>query len=331
MDSLNVRDGPGTNHRMIGVMPHGAIVSTYGCVPRDDGIAGPEWCQVAWQGNRGWASTAGMMPEAQAPQPAPPQPTPAPAVPPVAAQPTTTPSGADESGKNQLAPHAAPPTAQMQPEDQQPAPPPSVSQDSPPTSSVAYTDPTFLVHARGNRLTPNLQTVIMQLSSESDVAIVDIIVNGHSLREAKEYVTARDREIGNGAQLEQMPQVNMPAGVPTTPFCGGACMSYRIGQMRQQQQAMQQEVNARNAQRQQSYNARLEAFNAAHASGYRALQIWGSDLHLPVRLKFGDESQIVANANVIQVKIVCACDPHASDINAPICGQVTYTFDGEMR
>jgi Bacterial SH3 domain len=62
MDSLNVRDGPGTNHRMVGMMPHGTIVSTYGCAPRDDGIVGAEWCQVAWNGVRGWASTGGMVP-----------------------------------------------------------------------------------------------------------------------------------------------------------------------------------------------------------------------------------------------------------------------------
>jgi hypothetical protein len=126
------------NHELVGTLPAGSFVTGYQCVARDDGIAGARWCQVRLSnGLLGWASTAGMMPEAQAPQPAPPQPTPAPAVPQVADQPTTPPSGADENGKNQLAPQAAPPTAQMQqPEDQQPAPPPSASQDSPPTSGA---------------------------------------------------------------------------------------------------------------------------------------------------------------------------------------------------
>lgn len=59
---LNVRAGPGVNHSLLTYMPAGALVPVTQCVPRDDGISGANWCEVVWNGIRGWASTAGMMP-----------------------------------------------------------------------------------------------------------------------------------------------------------------------------------------------------------------------------------------------------------------------------
>jgi uncharacterized protein YraI len=62
---LNIRDGPGTNHQLLGTMPAGTVVNVYGCVRRDDGINGAPFCQVTWQGIHGWASTADMVPTSQ--------------------------------------------------------------------------------------------------------------------------------------------------------------------------------------------------------------------------------------------------------------------------
>jgi len=62
---LNVRSGPGVNHGLIGAIPGGQTVSASRCVPRDDGIRGAEWCFVSWNGLRGWASQAGLMPVQQ--------------------------------------------------------------------------------------------------------------------------------------------------------------------------------------------------------------------------------------------------------------------------
>jgi len=47
---MNVRSGPGTNHGLLGAIPAGQTVSASRCVPRDDGIAGANWCLVTWRG-----------------------------------------------------------------------------------------------------------------------------------------------------------------------------------------------------------------------------------------------------------------------------------------
>ena len=59
---MNMRDGPGTNHSLIGAIPAGAVVSASQCVPRDDGIRGANWCHIYYNGIRGWVSQAGLMP-----------------------------------------------------------------------------------------------------------------------------------------------------------------------------------------------------------------------------------------------------------------------------
>jgi uncharacterized protein YraI len=51
---LNIRNGPGTRHQILGSMSAGTLVDVYRCVPRDDGIVGAPWCEVVWQGIRGW-------------------------------------------------------------------------------------------------------------------------------------------------------------------------------------------------------------------------------------------------------------------------------------
>ena len=60
---MNIRTGPGKYHSLIGSIPSGEIVSTSRCVPRDDGIAGPNWCLVNWNGVRGWVSLLGLTPQ----------------------------------------------------------------------------------------------------------------------------------------------------------------------------------------------------------------------------------------------------------------------------
>ncbi len=45
---LNLRSGPGTNHRVINTMPAGAHVRILNC--------SGSWCRVAFRGERGWAS-----------------------------------------------------------------------------------------------------------------------------------------------------------------------------------------------------------------------------------------------------------------------------------
>ena len=47
--NLNLRQAPGSQHRVIVVMPAGARVSIHGC----DG----EWCRVEYRGRRGYASS----------------------------------------------------------------------------------------------------------------------------------------------------------------------------------------------------------------------------------------------------------------------------------
>jgi uncharacterized protein YraI len=45
---LNLRSGPGTNYRILGSMPGGAIVDVEGCRGG--------WCRVDYRGREGWAS-----------------------------------------------------------------------------------------------------------------------------------------------------------------------------------------------------------------------------------------------------------------------------------
>jgi Bacterial SH3 domain len=59
---MNVRNGPGSNHGLVGSIPAGQTVRASRCVPRDDGIAGADWCLVNWNGVTGWVSQAGLMP-----------------------------------------------------------------------------------------------------------------------------------------------------------------------------------------------------------------------------------------------------------------------------
>ena len=49
-NKLNLRDGPGPDHRVIVVMPAGAQVTVGECRG--------EWCQVSYRGQRGYASSA---------------------------------------------------------------------------------------------------------------------------------------------------------------------------------------------------------------------------------------------------------------------------------
>lgn len=59
---MNIRNGPGVNHGLTGAIPAGQIVRASRCVPRDDGVAGADWCLVNWNGYAGWVSQAGLMP-----------------------------------------------------------------------------------------------------------------------------------------------------------------------------------------------------------------------------------------------------------------------------
>lgn len=73
---MNMRNGPGTNHSLVGAIPAGMTVTSSRCTPRDDGITGADWCLVTWNGVTGWVSSAGLMPgymppSASAPVPVP--------------------------------------------------------------------------------------------------------------------------------------------------------------------------------------------------------------------------------------------------------------------
>ena len=50
------------NHGLIGEIRAGARVTASRCVPRDDGIAGANWCLVNYRSVTGWVSQAGLMP-----------------------------------------------------------------------------------------------------------------------------------------------------------------------------------------------------------------------------------------------------------------------------
>jgi uncharacterized protein YraI len=47
---LNMRTGPSTGYEVVDVIPDGGHVTVYGCV------GGYSWCDVSWNGYRGWAS-----------------------------------------------------------------------------------------------------------------------------------------------------------------------------------------------------------------------------------------------------------------------------------
>lgn len=59
---MNIRTGPGANYGLIGAIPAGQTVRASRCVPREDGIAGADWCLVSWNGLTGWVSQVGLMP-----------------------------------------------------------------------------------------------------------------------------------------------------------------------------------------------------------------------------------------------------------------------------
>lgn len=47
--NLNLRQGPGPQHRVVTVMPTGARIAVHGC--------SGEWCRVEYRGQRGYASS----------------------------------------------------------------------------------------------------------------------------------------------------------------------------------------------------------------------------------------------------------------------------------
>ena len=59
---MNVRNGPGANHGLLGAIPAGQTVRASRCARRDDGIAGADWCLITWNGLTGWVSQVGLMP-----------------------------------------------------------------------------------------------------------------------------------------------------------------------------------------------------------------------------------------------------------------------------
>lgn len=59
---MNVRNGPGVNHGLIGEIPAGQMVRASQCVGRDDGIRGADWCYIDFGRTGGWISQAGLMP-----------------------------------------------------------------------------------------------------------------------------------------------------------------------------------------------------------------------------------------------------------------------------
>src|SRR5262245_4441551 len=59
---MNMRNGPGTYHAIVGRIPQGELVDVSKCRPRDDGIVGSDWCLVVFHGRMGWVSRAGLEP-----------------------------------------------------------------------------------------------------------------------------------------------------------------------------------------------------------------------------------------------------------------------------
>lgn len=57
---MNLRDGPGVGHNIIGTVRNGTRVVTSQCAPRDD-APGPDWCFVHLRNADGWISMAGLV------------------------------------------------------------------------------------------------------------------------------------------------------------------------------------------------------------------------------------------------------------------------------
>ena len=56
---MNMRNGPGIGHDIVGTVPNGVTVNTSQCAPRDD-HPGPDWCLVRYGSTVGWVSTGGL-------------------------------------------------------------------------------------------------------------------------------------------------------------------------------------------------------------------------------------------------------------------------------
>lgn len=58
---INLRDGPGKGHSSVRRIPVGALLRQIGaCVHSDDGVTRDPWCEVDWNGIKGWASSSGL-------------------------------------------------------------------------------------------------------------------------------------------------------------------------------------------------------------------------------------------------------------------------------
>lgn len=58
---IHLRDGPGTGHKSVVKIPAGALLRQVGaCVHSDDGKTRDPWCEVDWNGTKGWASSSGL-------------------------------------------------------------------------------------------------------------------------------------------------------------------------------------------------------------------------------------------------------------------------------
>lgn len=58
---IHLRDGPGKGHGSVGKIPAGTLVRQVGaCVHSDDGVTRDPWCEVDWNGIKGWASSSGL-------------------------------------------------------------------------------------------------------------------------------------------------------------------------------------------------------------------------------------------------------------------------------
>lgn len=67
---LNMRSGPGTQFRIVTSIPRGTLVDLGRCVPG--------WCEVAWRGRVGWASSRFLVEGGRPQRPTRPRPEPAP-------------------------------------------------------------------------------------------------------------------------------------------------------------------------------------------------------------------------------------------------------------
>ncbi len=57
---VKVRQGPGSNYRIVGVIPGGSTVEVSGCRGR--------WCMIVWQGGSGYATAASFVSGAAPPR-----------------------------------------------------------------------------------------------------------------------------------------------------------------------------------------------------------------------------------------------------------------------